>query len=92
MDYEEGIYEDQVQNNLSLWVQGKFINETLKPELLTIYGSNDGSWLIRPKVAYDFTDHVVVTAGIDILEGSPRSFFGQFDTNDRIYVEFKYSF
>jgi len=91
LDYEDEIYEDQVYNSFSFWWQGKFSNETLKPELLLIYGTNEGGWLIRPKFAYDLTDKITVTAGFDILSGPAWSFFGQFDANDRIYVEFKYS-
>lgn len=92
LDYEEGLYEERVQNNFSFWVQAKFMNETLKPEFLVLYEANHGSWLIRPKIAYDLTDHLALTIGTDILVGDPRSFLGQFDHNDRIYVECKYSF
>jgi hypothetical protein len=92
LDYEKGIHEDQVQNFLSFWVQGKFLREMLRPELLAIYSPNNGSWWIRAKVAYDLTDTVVVTAGGDILIGGPRTFFGQFDSNDRVFAEMKYSF
>ena len=91
-DYSEQIFEDEVQNNVSLWVQAKFFHETLRPEILILYSANDGSWLIRPKVAYELTDHVITTVGSDIITGSPKDFFGQFDSNDRIYVEIKYSF
>ena len=92
MDYETDIYEDEVQTNLSLWFQAKLYNETLKPEVLTIYGSNDKDWMIRPKIVYDFTDYFSMALGIDIFTGPAVSFFGQFNSNDRVYMELKYSF
>jgi len=92
LDYENAIYEARVQNNFSFWWQGKLLNETLKPELLLIYDANEDGWLIRPKIAYDLTDKITVTAGFDIFSGPARSFFGQFDANDRIYTEIKYGF
>jgi hypothetical protein len=91
-DHEDGIYEDQVQNSLSFWIQGKFLSETLRPELLAIYVLNDGGWWIRAKVAYDLTDTVMATTGCDILIGGSRTFLGQFDSSDRMFVEMKYSF
>lgn len=91
-DYSEGIFEEEVQNVFSLWVQTSLMNETLKPELLVIYDANQGAWLIRPKMVYDYSDHVTLTLGIDFFEGRPDSFFGQMDDNDRIFVEAKYSF
>ena len=92
LDYAEDIYEDQIQNSFSFWWQGKYLNETLKPELLMIYDINESAWLIRPRIAYDLSDRFTVAAGFDILSGPVRSFFGQFDTNDRFYTEVKYSF
>ncbi len=91
-DHDDDMFEDQVQNFISLWVQAKYFNETLRPELLAIYGPNDGSWWIRPKLVYDFTDYLAGSLGADILIGGPMSFIGQFDENDRLFVELKYSF
>ncbi|MFC1853368.1 DUF1302 family protein [candidate division CSSED10-310 bacterium] len=92
-DYEQEIYEDRLQDSLSFWAQANFINETVRPELLLLYSANDGAWLIRPKILYKLTDYVSVTLGGDVIEGGDeRSFFGQFDQNDRLYLEFKWSF
>ena len=92
MDYDEDIYEPGIQTNYSLWIQANLINETLKPELLAIFNPVDEGWLVRPKIAYEITDAVTVTAGADILSGPTRSFFGQFEENDRVYARCKYNF
>jgi hypothetical protein len=70
----------------------KIVRETFKLEILIIYGSNDGSWMIRPKVVYDFTDQLTGAIGLDIFSGPFGSFFGQFDSKDSVYLEFKYGF
>jgi hypothetical protein len=92
MDYRDSIYEDEVQTNFSLRFQAKLFNETFKPEILIIYGSNDGSWMVRPKVVYDFTDQLTGAIGLDIFSGPSGSFLGQFDSKDSVYLEFKYGF
>ena len=68
------------------------MNETLKPDLLILYDANDGVFLIRPKAAYDLTDKIKLTLGADIIEGEAKGLIGQFNNNDRIYFETKYSF
>ena len=92
LHYDEAIYEDRVQNNASFWWQGKFINETLTPELLTIYDLDEDAWLIRPKITYSISDRLSLAGGFDIFSGPARSFLGQFDEDDRVYAKLKYSF
>jgi len=92
LDYEKGIYEAEVQTSYSLRIQANLKNETLKPELLATFSPTDESWMARPKVAYNYTDTITLTAGADLFAGPERSFFGQFDDNDRITASIKYSF
>ncbi len=91
-NYEEGIIDDAIENIFSIFFQSNFMNETLKPDLLILYDANDGVFLIRPKAAYDLTDKIKLTLGADIIEGEAKGFIGQFNNNDRIYFETKYSF
>lgn len=92
LDYDEAIYEGGTQTSYSVWVQANLLNETLKPELLAIFSPSDEGWIARPKIAYNLTDTIIVTAGADLFAGPERSFFGQFDENDQLYTRFKYSF
>ncbi len=91
-NYEEGMIDDEIENIFSIFFQSNFMNEMLKPDLLILYDSNDGVFLIRPKAAYDLTDKIKLTLGADIIEGEAKGFIGQFNNNDRIYFETKYSF
>ncbi len=50
------------------------------------------SYVINPEVRYDITDKLKFTFGIDFVEGVQKTFFGQFDNDDRSYFFLKYSF
>ena len=91
-NYKEGMIDDEIENTFSIFFQSNFMNETLKPDLLILYSANDGAFLIRPKTAYDLTDEIKLTLGADIIAGEAKGFIGQFNNNDRIYFETKYSF
>jgi len=91
--HDKHFSEDNVQNSLTLFIQTDFLHETLKPVLLLVYGANEGDFWISPKVSYDISDTLQVVLGGEFFEGGNRqSFFGQFNSNDQVYCEVKYSF
>jgi hypothetical protein len=91
--YDNHFVEENIQNSLSLFIRTDFLHETLKPALLLIYETQEGDFWISPKVSYDINDRIQVTLGGEFFEGGDRqSFFGQFNSNDQIYCEIKYSF
>ncbi|MFQ5455927.1 MAG: DUF1302 family protein [Nitrospirota bacterium] len=90
LNHDKGLLEDRIQNIYSILLNTDFINETLKPSLLAIYDSNNKGLWIRPEIKYDYNDNTKLTIGADILEGD-KGLLGQFDNNDRIFVEVKYS-
>ncbi len=86
------ITEKRTSGFVSLRLATDYMNEKLKPEMIGLYNWADQSWMLRPKVSYEFSDHIRATAGIDLFAGNTSSFFGQFDKNDRIYTEVEYTF
>lgn len=90
--WTSNILEDQSSGFLSLRVATDYMNEKLKPEVIGLYSWSDQSWMLRPKVSYEFTDSIKATAGVDLFGGNAATFFGQFDDNDRIYSELEYTF
>ncbi|MCD4768848.1 MAG: hypothetical protein K8R35_01610, partial [Bacteroidales bacterium] len=66
--------------------------ERLYAEVGVIYELEDEDYLIVPKVEYDFSDSLSLTAGAHIFGGEAGTQFGSFDENDALFVNAKYSF
>ena len=89
--WDNTVAEDQASGFASLMISTDYMNEQLKPEMITLYDWADGSWMLRPKVSYEFSDQIIARTGVDLFVGS-NGFFGQFDKNDRVYSELEYTF
>jgi len=83
---------DRIRTYLTFLCKADYKQETLFPEILLIYGANNGEWNIRPKVLYKVTDNLFVRFGFDIFEGKYNDPFGQFDRKDRVFMEWEYNF
>ena len=81
---------------LTFLLSTDFMYERLKPQILVIHtvggDSDDRDWRISPKVSYEINDRWMVTLGAHIFEGAEQLLNGQFDKNDQIFFETKYSF
>ncbi len=82
---------DKIETTLTLLVSTDFMHERLKPQVLVLYG-DDNDWRISPKVSYEISDQWLATAGLHIFEGKEQQLNGQFDKNDQIFLELKYTF
>ena len=92
LDYEAGIYDDEIRNMASVMLRGRFFNETVSPLLLTLYNIDDKSYLTRWLVEWNFSDNFTLSWGVDLLGGADDTLFGQFDRNDNTYIKLRYSF
>jgi hypothetical protein len=82
---------DKVETMLTLMLATDFMHEKLKPSILILYG-DDNDWRISPKVSYEINDQWLVTLGLHFFEGKEQSLSGQFDKNDQMFLELKYTF
>ena len=89
--WDNSVAEDQSSGFVSLIISTDYMNEKLKPEVIGLYDWADGSWMLRPKLSYEFSDQITARVGGDLFGGG-NGFFGQFDKNDRIYSEIEYAF
>ncbi len=89
--WDNTIGEDQASGFVSLMISTDYMNEKLKPEVIGLYDWADGSWMLRPKLSYEFSDQITARLGGDVFGGN-NGFFGQFDKNDRMYSELEYTF
>ncbi|MCX5702882.1 MAG: hypothetical protein NT066_00050 [Candidatus Omnitrophica bacterium] len=83
---------DKVETILTLMLATDFLHEKLKPQILILYG-DDRDWRISPKVSYEISDQWLATAGLHFFEGKEQYLNGgQFDKNDQVFLELKYTF
>jgi hypothetical protein len=100
-DYDKSLYTllngatrgplDECETILTLMLATDFLHERLKPQVLVLYG-DDNDWRISPKVSYEISDQWLATAGLHIFEGKEQNLNGQFDKNDQVFFELKYTF
>ncbi|MBL7131352.1 MAG: DUF1302 family protein [Candidatus Omnitrophica bacterium] len=81
---------DKTETILTCKISTDFMHDRLKPEILLIY-TDDDDWRISPKVNFEINDNWMITAGMHIFDGEPQHLNGQFDDNDQVFVETKYS-
>ena len=82
---------DKLETTLTVMLATDFLHERLKPQVLVLYG-DDNDWRISPKVSYEISDQWLATLGLHIFEGKECYLNGQFDKNDEIFAELKYTF
>ena len=69
------------------------INERAAIELQAVFNLGGGKdFYLQPSFRYDVRDDLRIVVGADILSGSADTFFGQFDSNDRIFFIVEYYF
>jgi len=83
---------DRYENSLSVFIWTDYINQTLKPEVIVVYGTNHQECWVRPRISYDIDDNWQVTLGGNIYWGDMDTTWGEFRDNDQIGIEVKYGF
>lgn len=55
------------------------------------YGMSDGDYLLNPEVKYNLTDSIWLAGGANVFGGGKLwSQFGQFTSDDNVYVQARY--
>ncbi len=86
------LYDEKLESRVTLLVNKSFKNNKHKPQLIIIYGINDGDSLMRLSYNYLISQNWSSTFGADFFNGPPDSFLGQFDAKDQLHFELKYTF
>lgn len=89
-NHDPDIIPSRVESGATLFLSGKFGRFT--PQVLAIHSLNRNDWMLRPKVVWNFDKNWRAAAGLDYFGGKPTGLFGQFDRQDRAYVEVRRSF
>ncbi len=99
LNHEDLIIAEAVESGASILFQREFLYNRLLAKCLILYMVNDKEALIRPRLQYQWSDHLILALGADVFEGKAGNvqaddfrFIGFFDQNDRVYTEARYSF
>lgn len=87
-----GGVQAQVTSSLALRVTTGFFDNTLNPTILAVVNLNRGDYRISPKLEYQVTGALTLTAGADLFAGPVDTLYGQFHSNDRVYVDLTWKF
>lgn len=90
-DHSPDIIPDQYENGYSLLVNYK-LPHNWEAEALWVRSLNRNDWMLRPKLTWGFERNWRMVLGLDLFHGPVTAIFGQYDDNDRAYVEVRYDF
>lgn len=78
---------------ITLALKQYFLQNTMEANLDMIYNFNFKYYLVRPWLAYNFSDSIKATLGLIWLGGEDEySLIGQYEDNDQVYAKLRYSF
>ncbi len=90
-NHDPDIIPSKVESGVTLFWSGKW-NRRFEPQILLIHSLNRNDWLLRPKLVWNVDKNWRAVAGADIFGGHATGLFGQYDKQDRVYVEVRKSF
>jgi hypothetical protein len=69
-----------------------FFDNKLAPQLIAIVGLNGGDTHFGPRLSFDVTDTINLTWGADVFSGPNDQLYGQFDGQDRVFMNSQWRF
>ena len=90
-DHDPDIIPKARESGVTLFWSGKW-GSHFSPQILAIHSLDRNDWMLRPKIVWNFEKNWRAAAGADVFGGRPTGLFGQFDKQDRLYVEVRRSF
>ena len=84
LDHAADMARDETEMTAVLHAERTFPGTGLAASLTTHHGLSGQGALIRPRLTWQLRKHLALTAFADLFEGSPTTFYGQFDHRDRV--------
>jgi uncharacterized protein DUF1302 len=69
-----------------------FLDNKLLPQLIAIVGLDGGDTLFGPRLSYQVTNDINLSWGADIFSGPNDQLYGEFDGQDRFYMNTEWRF
>jgi hypothetical protein len=90
-EHDPDIIPKQHEPGASVLLNAKLANR-VEGEVLWIASLARRDWLLRPRIIWHVETNWRVILGVDVFDGPPLGFFGQYDNRDRVYAEIRYAF
>ena len=90
-NHDPDIIQDRIESGASILLNRK-LTSTLEAQALLIHSLNRSDWLFRPSLTWTLEQNWRLRFGADVFGGPPTGIFGQYDKQDRVYTEARYSF
>ena len=90
-DHRHEMLRKSLDTNLTLVIRREFWNDRLAVETQLLQSWTDRDGLVRPRIDYEWRDDTTVSVGFDFFYGDENGIFGQYDSNDRLWVLVRFS-
>jgi hypothetical protein len=90
-DHDPRIIGDRHENGMSFYLH-KQLTDKVEAQVTWMTSLNRTDWLLQPRVAWNFGENWRLLVGADVFQGGELGYFGQYDANDRVFGEVRYSF
>jgi hypothetical protein len=91
-DIARGGVQGVVTTSVALRVTKGFFDDTVIPTVLFVANANRADFRVSPRLDWLATGSITVSVGADIFEGARRTLYGQFDRNDRVWLNTTWKF
>jgi hypothetical protein len=90
-NHDPDIIPKRIEPGFSVLLNHHF-NDRFEAEILLISSLARSDWMLRPRISWTADRNWRLTLGVDVFQGPPLGFFGQYANRDRVYTEARYSF
>ncbi|MGC2167097.1 MAG: DUF1302 family protein [Gallionella sp.] len=80
------------QHGVTFRISDKWMNETLEGEISGITSFTRRDYVLKPKLAYSFSDSWKGSLGANLFRGEQNSYYGPLKNISNVFTELKYGF
>ncbi|MCK6554540.1 hypothetical protein L6Q96_08145 [Candidatus Binatia bacterium] len=90
IDNDEPLLIQNIDTRLLANLRKSFFSDTLQAQLLGLQGIESGYSMLRTRIRYKFTDHILAEAGYLFVSGRSQSVIGQYKRNGQGWIQLEY--
>jgi hypothetical protein len=91
-NHDAGVGPEETESGFTVLFSTQALRPRIEPEFLLIRSLNRDDWSVQLKVTWRLDGNWQLRAGADVFSGPMTGLLGQFDNQDRVYTEVRYTF